>query len=172
MKDVSYIGFKQKLLYYIKLEKEIEDIRDRYMKEIKKNIEPLNVYKWLEKNGYIIDPSLKELAVTINNRLLDIKKTLKDKEQEYRKLTDESIPIKNLRDVVFCLCKEENISLEQLAQILNSEKDTFINLCENGKIDKKNYIKVCDYFGLDPDYPYFLFYCKELKLEKEKNIYP
>jgi hypothetical protein len=171
MENDLYNGFKKKLKDHIKVERELNLLRNMYDEELKNKRQLLNVHDWLKENNYEIDVRLEQEYLMMKNELIKIETIIKENTLLYDKLGEELGNPKNLRHVVWCLCKEENITLEQLAKILETEEDTFIQLCHNGFINKENYVKLCNYFELDMNNPRYIRYCHELTLERRQSVY-
>jgi len=157
-------GYKNKLKEFISLEKEIDQANASLKSKGSEYNEQFVAYKFLKENNYTIDS---KLEVDFNNKKIDMNNLislLEVKSKLFNNLCDELNP-GNFRNVVYCLCKEEGTTLEQLAENLNCSSETFVKLVRHGEINKGNYKKLCNYFELDPSYHLFIRYCEEYKSE-------
>lgn len=117
----------------------------KHQQEVKGYHEATNVVRYLKENSYLIDPLLAEYVNKQEKSVQEWTNVANDINQ----LRDEIHPGR-FRHVVYALASEIGLSLEELAKRLNcGNENTFVDLCEKGSINKPDYQKLCNYFGLD-----------------------
>lgn len=143
--EKSFIGYREKLHEYQELLGRQKILNQKYQQEIKEYHEAVNVVQYLEKNTYLVDPMLANYVSTQEKLVQEWKSVANDINQ----LRDEIHPGR-LRHVVYALASEIGLSLEELAEELNcSHKKVLADLCEKGSINKPDYQKLCNHFGLE-----------------------
>ena len=143
--DESFIGYQEKLQKYQELLGRQKILDQKYQQKVKKYYEAVNVIQYLKENSYLIDPLLAEYV----NKQEESVREWTSISNSINQLEKEIHP-RRLRHVVYALTSEIGLSLEELAKRLNcSNENTFVDLCEKGSINKPDFQKLCNHFGLD-----------------------
>lgn len=153
-------SFKDKVLQAEKLEDKINELKEKF-DIIKGELERSNnCLLFLQCKSFSIDPNLINYVGTKKDVYNKIQNLLYNAEKLFSNF---NLQIGNFRNIVFCLAKEEDITLEELALKLNcSNKDVFSILCKQGHINKENYLKLCNHFSLNAKCRRYWRYCNEL----------